>query len=59
MTPYYATADGSIRIFHARWEDVRDAGVFAPKDIALVHADPPYGAGQAMEEARRQKTDMV
>lgn len=43
MQPYYQTDDGSIRIFHARWEDVLAAGVFAPKDIALVHADPPYG----------------
>lgn len=43
MTPYYQLDDGSIRIFHARWEDVLAAGVFAPKDIALVHADPPYG----------------
>ncbi len=46
MNPYYATEDGSIRIFHARWEDVLAAGVFAPKDIALVHADPPYGVNE-------------
>ncbi len=45
MKPYYETPDSSIRIFHARWEDVLAAGVFAPKDIALIHADPPYGNG--------------
>jgi len=45
LAPYYETPDKSIRIFHARWEDVRDAGIFKPKDIALVHADPPYGNG--------------
>jgi hypothetical protein len=43
MEPYYTTPDGTIRIFHARWEDVYAAGVFVAKDIALVHADPPYG----------------
>lgn len=43
LTPYYETPCGSIRIFHARWEDVLAAGVFKPKDVALVHADPPYG----------------
>lgn len=46
MIPYYSTPDGSIRIFHARWEDVLAAGVFAPKDIALIHADPPYGINE-------------
>lgn len=46
MQPYYSTEDGSIRIFHARWEDVLAAGVFKPKDIALVHADPPYGVNE-------------
>lgn len=46
MTPYYQTNDGSIRIFCARWEDVLAAGVFAPKDIALIHADPPYGVNE-------------
>lgn len=57
MTPYYETPDGSIRIFHARWEDVRDAGVFKPKDIALVHADPPYGIDFDTKKTRqRQKT---
>ena len=46
MKPYFQTDDGSIRIFHARWEDVLAAGVFKPKDIALVHADPPYGVNE-------------
>lgn len=43
MTPYYTTPCGLIRIYHARWEDVLAAGVFKPKDVALIHADPPYG----------------
>jgi site-specific DNA-methyltransferase (adenine-specific) len=53
MKPYYQTEDGSIRIYHARWEDVLAAGVFVPKDIALVHADPPYGVNEPM--ARKAK----
>lgn len=57
MTPYYATPDGTIRIFHARWEDVLAAGVFAPKDIALIHADPPYGIDfDTRKTQQRQKT---
>ena len=52
MKPYYQTDDGSIRIFHARWEDVLAAGVFKPKDIALVHADPPYGINYTAERKR-------
>lgn len=51
MTPYYATPDGSIRIFHARWEDVFAAGVFKTKDIALIHADPPYGVNERTDRA--------
>ena len=53
MKPYYQTEDGSIRIFHARWEDVLAAGVFAPKDIALVHADPPYGVNERTDRASK------
>lgn len=55
MKPYYQTDDGSIRIFHARWEDVLAAGVFAPKDIALVHADPPYGIDFDTQKTRQRQ----
>lgn len=54
IKPYYQTEDGQIRIFHARWEDVRAAGVFKPKDVALVHADPPYGIAYNANENRRK-----
>lgn len=55
MKPYYQTEDGAIQIYHARWEDVLAAGVFKPKDVALVHADPPYGVREktARKKARR------
>jgi site-specific DNA-methyltransferase (adenine-specific) len=46
MTPYYVTPCGSVRIYHARWEDVLAAGAFDPREVKLVHADPPYGTGR-------------
>jgi site-specific DNA-methyltransferase (adenine-specific)/modification methylase len=45
VTPYYASPDGAVTIYHGRWEDGLSAGVFDPKKIALIHADPPYGIG--------------
>jgi site-specific DNA-methyltransferase (adenine-specific) len=53
VTPYYVTPCGSVRIFHARWEDVLAAGVFKPKDVALIHADPPYGVKEATNRGER------
>lgn len=41
MTPYY-DADG-ITVYNARWEDMLAAGLIPVRDVALVHADPPYG----------------
>lgn len=43
MKPYYETHNGEIRIYHGKWEDGINAGVFDPKNIAIVHADAPYG----------------
>ncbi len=42
MTPYWQSADGSITVYCARWEDVHAAGLVGKPD--LIHADPPYGA---------------
>jgi hypothetical protein len=41
VTPYYER-DG-ITVYCARWEDVHAAGLIPVRDVALVHADPPYG----------------
>jgi site-specific DNA-methyltransferase (adenine-specific) len=49
MTPYYVTPCGSVRIYHARWEDVLAAGVFDPREVKLIHADPPYGVNEQTE----------
>lgn len=43
MKPYYQSADGAVVVYHARWEAVRDAGLIPVREVALVHADPPYG----------------
>lgn len=56
MKPYYQTDDGQIRIFHARWADVLAAGVFKPTDIALVHADPPYGVAERTDRASKGRS---
>jgi hypothetical protein len=57
LAPYYSTPDGMIRVFHARWEAVFAAGVFKAKDIALVHADPPYGINHVTNGGqKRSKT---
>lgn len=53
MKPYYSTPDGAIQIYHARWEDALAAGVFEPKDVALIHADPPYGVRERTDRASK------
>jgi site-specific DNA-methyltransferase (adenine-specific)/modification methylase len=57
VTPYYVTPCGSIRIYHARWEDVLAAGVFDPRDVALVHADPPYGVKERTDRASKGRSN--
>ena len=42
-SPYWQSPDGRITVYHSRWEAVRDAGLLPVRDVALVHADPPYG----------------
>jgi site-specific DNA-methyltransferase (adenine-specific) len=63
--PYYTTPCGSIRIYHARWEDVLAVGAFDPREVKLIHADPPYGVGSDIhrpgvaDRATRQRTTGV
>lgn len=46
IEPYYCSPDGAITVYHARWEDVHAAGLVPVDEIALVHADPPYGVNE-------------
>ena len=53
IKPYWTSSDGAIRVFHARCEDVI-ASVLPGREVALVHADPPYGID--VETDRSKKT---
>lgn len=50
VKPYY-DADG-ITVYNARWEDVLAAGLVVPREVALIHADPPYGVRERTERAK-------
>lgn len=54
MKPYWTSPDGAITVFHARWEDVHAAGLVPVSEVALIHADPPYGID--VETDRSKKT---
>lgn len=43
MKPYYRSDDGSIVVYHDRWENVVAAGLVPVREVELIHADPPYG----------------
>lgn len=51
IEPYYE-ADG-ITVYNARWEDVVAARLVPVRDVALIHADPPYGVKEQTDRARR------
>ena len=53
MTPYYS-ADG-ITVYHARFEDVLAAGL-VPTDVALIHADGPYGVNERTDRASKGRS---
>jgi hypothetical protein len=55
IEPYYRSDDGLIRIFHARMEDVLAAGIVEPKEIALIHADAPYGVRERTDRAKKRR----
>jgi site-specific DNA-methyltransferase (adenine-specific)/modification methylase len=46
MKPYWTSPDGTIIVYHARFEDVLAAGVVPVREVALVHDDPPYGQSE-------------
>jgi hypothetical protein len=43
VKPYWQSDTGDVVVYRARWEDVVAAGCVPVRDVALVHADPPYG----------------
>ena len=52
MKPYWVSDDGAIAVFCAPWENVHAAGLVPVRDVALVHADPPYGVSERTERAK-------
>jgi site-specific DNA-methyltransferase (adenine-specific)/modification methylase len=50
MKPYWQSDDRAITIYRARCEDVI-ASVLPVREVALVHADPPYGVNERTERA--------
>jgi DNA modification methylase len=59
VKPYWTSDDGTIFVYHARYEDVLAAGVVPVRDVALVHDDPPYGVGERLWKNRKDKPDGV
>lgn len=53
MKPYWTSPDGLIVVYHARWEDVLAAGLIPVREVALVHADPPYGVSEQTNRASK------
>jgi site-specific DNA-methyltransferase (adenine-specific) len=54
-TPYY-TEDG-ITVYNARCEDVLAAGLVPVPEVALVHADPPYGVSERTARASNGRSN--
>lgn len=50
IKPYYS-ADG-ITVYHARFEDVLAAGLVPVPEVALIHADPPYGVNAQTDRTK-------
>lgn len=46
IVPYWTSPDGAIVVYNDRWENVVSAGLVPVREVALIHADPPYGTGQ-------------
>ena len=53
MKPYWVSDDGAITVFCAPWEAVHAAGLVPVRDVALVHADPPYGVSEQTNRAAK------
>ena len=56
MTPYWTSPDGMITVYCDRWERVVEAGLVPVRDVALVHADPPYGISEKTKRLTRIST---
>ena len=53
MEPYWQSADRAITVYHAPYEDVLDQGLVPIREIALTHADSPYGVKEQTDRRKR------
>ena len=51
-SPYWQSPDGLVTVYHSRWEHVHAAGLLPVREVALVHADPPYGIDVATDRSK-------
>jgi len=54
LRPFYRSSDDRIAIYHAPWEVVLGGGLLPVSEIALIHADPTYGNGDATRPKRNE-----
>jgi site-specific DNA-methyltransferase (adenine-specific)/modification methylase len=59
VKPYWTSPDGAIVVYCARWEDVVAAGCVPVREVALVHADPPYGVGERTDRASKGRGSLA
>ncbi len=57
--PYWTSPDGSIVVYNARWEAVLAAGLVPVREVALVHADGPYGVSERTDRASRGRGNLA
>lgn len=53
LKPYWQSGDGALTVYHARFEDVLEAGCVPVREVALIHDDPPYGVGERTDRASK------
>jgi len=56
VKPYWQSPDGSITVYNARCEDVI-ASMLPVDEVALVHADPPYGVNERTKRASNGRSN--
>lgn len=54
LRPYYDS--GEITVYNARCEDVLAAGLVPVREVALIHADPPYGVAERTDRASKGRS---
>lgn len=55
MEPYWQSSDRTITVYHAPYEDVLDRGLVPIRELALTHADPPYGVKEQTDRRKRNR----